>query len=160
MKEISKVYEYFLLLGFCISGLAINFFVKIMSKNYSFNFDLMIFYLQLLGILFLSLIVILIRDIQNNKQRIMISIIKNTFKVPLLFLPMIIAYLVHGIYLVKANQELSIPVYLAGRRAKILFLIIVKGLQCDFKKINIGMVIYSIMIVLSAIIAVHEELQE
>jgi hypothetical protein len=45
-----------------------------------------------------------------------------------MFLPMIIAYLVHGIYLVKSNQELSIPVYLAGRRAKILFLIIVKAM--------------------------------
>ena len=48
--------------------------------------------------------------------------------------------------------------YLAGRRAKILFLIIVKGMQCDFKKVNTGMVVYSVLIVVSAVVAVHEEL--
>lgn len=45
MNKNTKIFEYLLLLGFCLSGLAINFFVKIMSKNYYFNFDLMIFYI-------------------------------------------------------------------------------------------------------------------
>ena len=80
-----------------------------------------------------------------------IADLKNTYLLS-------VFYIMHGCFTTYAIHFISLPIYNAGRRCLVFFVILTNLLMCETHKINKTQVIFSIIITGSAVVAITGDL--